>query len=212
MFFRSMPDKQQAQVILDQQAKCSYSYDTVGMTASSPPTGYMVDHNRSQIGCGAGAFATACDAIRRWQMFEIGWINLLWPNAPLVTGTVVGVVAQLPGVFVFNVCRIVYVIDEISDEMTRFGFAYGTLPNHVECGEERFLLEWRHSDDTVWYDILAFSQPNHWLVRLGYPVTRFYQKRFARASLQRMVQVCQVQDPLTVQTPLSLSKGMSEPL
>lgn len=191
MFFQSIPDKQQAQVILDQQAKRSYSYDDVGMTAGSPPARYVVDHNRIQIGSGAGAFDAACDAMRQWQMFGMGWIDLLWPNAPLVEGTVVGVVAQLPGLSVFNVCRIVYVIDEISDEMTRFGFAYGTLPGHVERGEERFLIEWRYSDDTVWYDILAFSRPNHWLVRLGYPVTRLYQKRFARASLQCMVEVCQ---------------------
>ncbi len=54
--------------------------------------------------------------------------------------------------------------------MSRFGFAYGTLPGHVESGEERFLVEWDRGDDAVWYDILAFSRPNHVLTRLGYPV------------------------------------------
>ena len=39
-----------------------------------------------------------------------------------------------------------------------------------------------HEDDAVWYDILAFSRPNHFLARLGYPLVRRLQKRFARDS------------------------------
>ena len=65
---------------------------------------------------------------------------------------------------------------------SRFGFAYGTLPGHAESGEERFLVEWDRADDAVWYDILAFSRPRHPLARLGYPLTRRTQRRFARDS------------------------------
>jgi uncharacterized protein (UPF0548 family) len=119
-------------------------------------------------------------------MFDLDWIDLLWPEAPIVQGTTVGVVAHLPGIHVVNACRIIYVIDEEVDDVSYFGFAYGTLPGHIERGEERFLIEWHQGDDTVWYDILAFSQPNHWLVQLGHPVARFYQRRFARTSLRRM--------------------------
>ena len=36
----------------------------------------------------------------------------------------------------------------------KFGFAYGTLPDHAATGEERFLIEWNQDDDSVWYDIL----------------------------------------------------------
>jgi uncharacterized protein (UPF0548 family) len=81
-----------------------------------------------------------------------------------------------------NACRIVHVVDE----PRRFGFAYGTLPDHVESGEERFIVEWNQDDDTVWYDILAFSRPNHFLTRLGYPLVRRLQKRFARDSAGTM--------------------------
>ena len=69
----------------------------------------------------------------------------------------------------------------------KFGFAYGTLPGHVESGEERFLVEWDRGDDGVWYDILAFSRPNHILTRLGYPVVRRLQKRFGRDSAASML-------------------------
>ena len=69
----------------------------------------------------------------------------------------------------------------------KFGFAYGTLPGHVESGEERFLIEWNLADDNVWYDVLAFSKPNHILTRLGYPVARRMQKRFGRDSAAAML-------------------------
>ena len=69
----------------------------------------------------------------------------------------------------------------------KIGFAYGTLPKHVERGEECFSVEWHHADDTVWYDILAFSRPKHILVRLGYPVARALQARFVRDSMQALL-------------------------
>jgi uncharacterized protein (UPF0548 family) len=73
-------------------------------------------------------------------------------------------------------------IDSATGDLHRFGFVYGTLPGHVECGEERFLIEWDQSNDSVWYDILAFSRPHHVLTRIGYPVVRRLQKKFARDS------------------------------
>jgi uncharacterized protein (UPF0548 family) len=82
--------------------------------------------------------------------------------------------------------RIVYVVDEPN----RFGFAYGTLPGHVESGEERSLVE-RTEDGTAWYDVRAFSRPRHVLTRIGYPVVRWLQKRFVRESaavMQRAVE------------------------
>ena len=84
-----------------------------------------------------------------------------------------------------SAARVVYTVAEEA-EVRRFGFAYGTLPDHVEKGEERFLIEWNTSDDTVWYDIFAFSKPRHPLVRMGFPYARMLQKRFARNSLAVM--------------------------
>lgn len=78
-----------------------------------------------------------------------------------------------------------YVVDR-SGPISKFGFAYGTLPGHAEIGEERFLLEWDRATDSVCYDILAFSRPNHFLTRLGYPLVRRTQKRFGRDSAVAM--------------------------
>jgi uncharacterized protein (UPF0548 family) len=67
----------------------------------------------------------------------------------------------------------------------RYGFAYGTLTEHGETGEERFTVGMRPEDQTVWYAIYAFSRPNGW-ARLGYPLSRMLQKRFARDSKEAM--------------------------
>jgi uncharacterized protein (UPF0548 family) len=114
-------------------------------------------------------------------MFNLGWVQLCWPETPIAAGATVSVLAQVFGVWWLNAARIVYVIDE----PRRFGFAYGTLPDHIARGEERFMIEWRE-DDSVWYDLSAFSKPKHWLVKMGYPMTRLMQKRFGKHSLDAM--------------------------
>ena len=47
-------------------------------------------------------------------------------------------------------------------------------------------MEWHAADAAVWYDILAFSRPQQLLARLGYPLARRLQKRFARDSAAAM--------------------------
>jgi uncharacterized protein (UPF0548 family) len=55
-------------------------------------------------------------------------------------------------------------------------------------GEERFMVEWLRADDSVWFDMLGYSQPNHRLARLGGPLARRTQQRFAADAKQAMVQ------------------------
>ena len=89
--------------------------------------------------------------------------------------------ARLFPVWWLNACRIVYVVEE-QGKVHRHGFAYGTLPDHAEAGEERFTVEWDRRDDQVWLDILAYSRPRHILTKLGYPMVRRMQKRFGREA------------------------------
>jgi uncharacterized protein (UPF0548 family) len=145
------------------------------------PAGYVVDRTRTKLGEGAGAFAAAQAALRRWEHYRLGWVETWPPETPIQAGQVVAVIARLFGLWWLNSCRIVYVVDE-PGAVQRFGFAYGTLPEHPESGKERFTVEWHQADDTVWYDILAFSRPQQLLVRLGYPFARRLQHRFARDS------------------------------
>ena len=62
---------------------------------------------------------------------------------PSASGATVAVLARTFGAWWISPARIVRTIDETTAEGARFGFASGTLPGHVESGEERFLIEWR---------------------------------------------------------------------
>jgi len=114
------------------------------------------------------------------------WLRLDRTSAPIQVGTDVAVSVHHFGFYSLNACRIVYVVDE-EDPVKRFGFAYGTLAEHAESGEERFTVEWDRGD-TIWYDILAFSRPRNLLARLGYPLSRLLQKRFAEDSKAAMLE------------------------
>jgi uncharacterized protein (UPF0548 family) len=168
------------------QAGASVSTPHVGATRGPAPPGYVVDHNRQRLGSGADAFARAVDALRGWRMTDLGWVTVHPAGAPVAAGTVVAVVARHLGFWSMHPCRIVDTFDDEADGVRRFGFAYATLPAHAEVGEERFAVEWRRADDSVWYDLYAVSRPAHPLARLGYPVVRRLQRRFGRDSKRAM--------------------------
>lgn len=62
---------------------------------------------------------------------------------------------------------------------------YGTLPGHVENGEEAFLIGLAH-DGTVTGRCVAFSRPARCWARLGAPVTRLAQLTVTAAYLRGM--------------------------
>jgi uncharacterized protein (UPF0548 family) len=186
MILLRRPSDEAVRTFLDEQRDAPFSYPEVGATRlAAPPQGYAVDHTRVRLGTGEAAYAAAVDAVRSWTMFRIGWAEICWPDTPVAVGAAVAVLARF-GPWWLNATRIVYVFDD-EGPTRRFGFAYGTLDAHVERGEERFGVEWNVSDGSVWYDVLAFSKPNHLLTRAGYPVARRLQKRFARDSARAMV-------------------------
>ena len=170
---------------LDDQRSLPFSYPEVGASREGAPPGYPVNQLRGRLGVGTETFARAVEALRCWKMYETGWTKLCWPDAPITEGTVVGVLGRHFGLWSLNACRIVYVIEEASP-LRRYGFAFGTLPAHVERGEERFTVEWDRADDSVSYEVFAFARPAHPLASVGPPFVRLVQRRFAAASLRAM--------------------------
>ena len=181
MFLVREPTDADVARFIASQRDLTFTYAEVGATNATPPAGYNLDHNRIQLGSSEGIYRSAVDALKHWRQFELGWVGIVPRGVPVEVGATVAVKARAFGTWSLSACRVVYVIDE----ERRFGFAYGTLPDHVEKGEERFLVEWL-PDDTVWYDILAFSRPRHPLVRLSAPLARRLQHQFARDSLTQM--------------------------
>ncbi|MEK6282864.1 MAG: DUF1990 domain-containing protein [Acidobacteriota bacterium] len=187
LLYLRKPSDETVRQFISGQCDLPFSYSEVGSTQTgSQPSGYTVDHNRIKLGAGATTYRRAADALRSWKHFDLGWVKVLPAGAAVEVGTTVAVRARTLGLWSLNACRIVYLLGEHPEFKARFGFAYGTLPAHAECGEERFTIEWR-KDDSVWYDIYAFSRPQHPLVRLAYPYARRLQRCFAKDSLRVMV-------------------------
>lgn len=149
------------------------------------PKGFDRDHTRGEIGHGRGDFEAARNALHAWLHFDLGWVRVANPEARIEPEEIVAVETHTLGLWSLNFSRILYVIDEPN----RFGYGYGTTALHVERGEERFLLEYYPASGAVYYDLLAVSQPAHWMAQLAYPYTRSCQHKFARDSQRRMREI-----------------------
>jgi len=103
---------------------------------------------------------------RNWQAHSGPGLHVLPRQTEIQRGATVIVTLGLI-VALAAPCRIV----EVVDEPRRWGFAYGTLPGHREQGEEAFVLKWA-DDDTVHFEVSAFSRPADRLVRLAGPIGR----------------------------------------
>ena len=182
------PTVEQIRVFLEAQGQLDFSYEAVGATRGTPPAGYTLDHTRIKLGVGEAVFEKARDVLIGWQQFRIGWVEIMPGDAEIRVGGLCAVVARKVGIWWSNACRIIYVIDR--EEPTRkFGFGYGTLPDHAGSGEERFEIEWNPETDEVFYDIIAFSRPHLLATRIAYPYMRHAQKRFGLESAAQVMRL-----------------------
>ena len=181
MFLLAPPDNKAIERFLVECETDTFSYPEIGSTRDTPPSSYNIDHNRMRLGTGQATFDNAQSAVRNWKMFGMEWVKLIHDNTPIEIGRTVAILVKHFGFYSLNAARIVYVLDE-TGEVRRFGFAYGTLSEHGEVGEERFSVEFHEATGEVWYELYAFSRPGSMLARIGYPLSRYLQKAFARDS------------------------------
>lgn len=196
MLSLAKPTHAQLRDYLWRQQEEPFTYREVGATKTTSPTGYTCGRIRIQLGWGRNCYLDARNALRQWKMFPAEFVDLIWP-VPIEEGRVVATLFRAPGLWSVNPCRIVYVLDEVSpnqagEDIERFGFAYGTVGRHLASGEERFLVEYNHTDEGVWFDIYCFSKVNHWLAVLAYPYVRIQQHRFRCFSARAMKEAVQL--------------------
>ena len=187
MLLLRKPSPQVLEAFVRRQGDATFSYAQLRCTGAQAPPGYARDHERTDLGSGPEVFRAACDALRAWKMFDLGWTSVVDPTCRLSVGRDVGVLARVGFLWTLNACRILEVFDEPG---RRLGFAYGTLDEHAEQGEERFLVE-LDSAGRVWFDLLAISRPHRWYVRVANPVARLFQRRFRRDAARAMVRAAQ---------------------
>jgi len=184
MFLRVRPSQPKIDDFLAQSRQLPLSYQPVGIAGLSPSE-FRTDEVRCTLGHGSKIFTSAKAALLSWRQFNLGWVELFPRDAPIEEGTVVAVLVNHLGFWSLNGCRIVYMIGD-RDSATQFGFAYGTLTNHAERGEEIFEVSIDPTSQEVSYRIRAASKPRATLARVGYPLTRALQARFRRDSLAAM--------------------------
>ena len=184
MFLARRPTHNVIERFLRESQDLPLSYAPVGIVRSD--TGREdLDGLAVVIGHGHADFERARAALLAWKQFDIGWVETFPPHAPVAVGTIVAVLIRHLGFWSLNGCRIVYTI-ESSDDVVRSGFAYGTLTNHAESGEELFEVFIDPRTEDVVYRIRATSRPQATLARVGQPIVRALQERFRHQSAAAM--------------------------
>lgn len=182
MFLRRCPSGLEIERFLNDSQSLRVSYGRTGITQDRSPRG-RVDEQVVVIGHGAADFERARAALIAWKHFDLGWVQLFPRGASIDIGTVVAVRIHHLAFWSLNGARVVY---HVSDD-TRFGFAYGTLTNHAEHGEELFEVSLDPQSGDVTYRIRAVSWPQAVLAKIGYPLVRHLQARFRTDSAEAML-------------------------
>lgn len=146
---------------------------------------HRLDEQLVTIGHGEADFGRARIALAAWKHVDIGWVEVFPKLAAIDPGTVVAVLIRHFGFWSLNGVRVLYRVGGIDNQAT-FGFAYGTLTNHAESGEELFAVSIDQGTGDVVYQIRAVSWPQCALARIAHPLVRLLQRRFRQDSAAAM--------------------------
>ena len=196
MFLVRRPASDAIDRFLHESQDLPLSYDPPGIVRTESARQGVVDA-RVAVGRGPRDFERAGAALLAWRQFEIGWVETFPSGAPVEVGSVVAVLIRHLGFWSLNGCRVLYCVGS-PDEGTSFGFAYGTLTNHAEAGEELFEVFMDPRTEDVMYRIRATSWPRATLARVGHPIVRALQARFRRDSAAAM--------KVAIERPLQISR------
>ena len=184
MFLARRPSITDIERFLDRSRRLPLSYGPIGLL-THPSNNHQLDEQFVAIGHGDTDLERARIALTAWKHFAIGWVELFPKQAPIETGTVVAVLIRHLGFWSLNGARVLYHVGG-DDNRSSFGFAYGTLTNHAEHGEELFEVRLDPDSGDVLYRIRAVSWPQSPLARIGQPIVRLLQARFRRDSAAAM--------------------------
>ena len=163
----------------------SLSYRRIGIARARSVVGFRIDETTVVIGRGDADFARAVDALTAWRHMRLDWLEVIPREPSIEVGTSVLVLARHFGLWSLNACRVVYGVEESTGAYTSFGFAYGTLDEHVVRGEEIFEVRYDRRTGDVAFRIRAASQPRV-LAKIGGRFARGLQKRFRTESCEAL--------------------------
>jgi uncharacterized protein (UPF0548 family) len=180
MFSARRPSTADLAQVVAQQDGCELTYAEQGATLGLPPASYRHDRWEADLGSfDEATFDRLGAAVCNWQV-QRGAGLTIYPMHPARPGLTFALSFRVGGVYVVAAGRVVY----LTSEPGRRGFAYGTLPQHPEQGEEAFHVV--RDGSRMVLRITAFSRPRHPLARAGAPVARLVQVRMNKAYLRSM--------------------------
>jgi uncharacterized protein (UPF0548 family) len=180
MFSLRRPSATELARVAARQADCELTYAEHGATGGTMPAGYRHDQWETDLGrYDEPTFDRLGDAVCQWQV-QRGAGVMICPPDPVQAGLTFALCLRVGRAYVTAAGRVVYV----TNEPGRRGFAYGTLPQHPEQGEEAFHV--LRDGSRILFRVTAFSRPRRPLARAGAPVTRLIQARTNQAYLRAM--------------------------
>lgn len=149
--------------------------------------GFLINHARVLVGSGLETYEKGKTALQTWRHFNLKW-SFVDPKTPIQSGVKFCVCVKEFLPWVMMPLQVMYVNEKTEPKkaMASFSFGSGTLQGHLLAGEERFSIE-LDEHEQVWYEILSFSKPAHFLSFVGYPYVQLRQKTFARHSTQAVM-------------------------
>ena len=90
MFLTRRPSMQAIKQFLEDSRDLPLSYEPVGLVRSRTAA-HRIDELTAVIGHGTADFDRARTALGGWTQFDIGWVELFPPRAPVAVGTVVAI-------------------------------------------------------------------------------------------------------------------------
>lgn len=145
------------------------TYSTIGMSRpGASVSGFHLEDHRADL---AIDFATARERLARFATHALPYLFVYPHDARVVVQRDIVVCARVGAVWSINPCRVVLV----EDTPDRFAYAYGTLPGHVESGEEWFSVE--KLGGRVVAETRAYARMADLFARLATPIARRVQRR-----------------------------------
>lgn len=175
--------------VLRRAALAAPTYDGPGVRGlNAAPGGFALHRYDFIVGHGSRDFARASEGLRTWATHAVVGVHVAPASTNVHPGGVFVVTLGTALVAIGAPCR----VTRVTDEATRFGFSYRTLPGHPERGEEAFDVHLDAAGD-VRLEIAAVSQHAGVLMGLAAPFARVAQ-RFVTTSYGRALRryVCEV--------------------
>jgi uncharacterized protein (UPF0548 family) len=150
---------------LERYQDLEVTYPQVGATADSLPSGYGHTRASRLVSSESDDLDAIAEFLFSWRMHERVGFSVASSHERVELGAIVELSQRIVLIPITAACRVV----AVTDEGTRRGFAYGTLPGHPESGEELFMLEAVRGKGVV-ATVTAFSRPATPLSRAAGPI------------------------------------------